>query len=75
MLRTFDFVSSLRRMSVLVKKLKSNSVEAYVKGAPEVMIEICDKSTRAYLLFSILDPDEEVDQSARRLRGDVVVLH
>lgn len=74
MLRTFDFVSSLRRMSVLVKKLKSNSVEAYVKGAPEVMIEICDKSTRAYLVFSILDPDE-VDQSARRLRGDVVVLH
>lgn len=34
-------------MSVLVKKLKSNSVEAYVKGAPEVMTEICDKSTRA----------------------------
>lgn len=34
-------------MSVLVKKLKSNSVEAYVKGAPEVMSEICDKSTRA----------------------------
>uniref|UniRef100_A0A0K3CK53 Cation-transporting ATPase n=1 Tax=Rhodotorula toruloides TaxID=5286 RepID=A0A0K3CK53_RHOTO len=44
-LRTFDFVSSLRRMSVLVKKLKSNSVEACVKGAPEVMIDICDKST------------------------------
>ncbi|GAA5912394.1 hypothetical protein JCM5296_001717 [Sporobolomyces johnsonii] len=44
-LRTFDFVSSLRRMSVLVKKLKSNSVEAYVKGAPEVMLDICDKST------------------------------
>ncbi|GAA5846586.1 hypothetical protein JCM3766R1_007121 [Sporobolomyces carnicolor] len=44
-LRSFDFVSSLRRMSVLVKKLKSNSVEAYVKGAPEVMIDICDKST------------------------------
>ncbi|GAA5905972.1 putative acid anhydride hydrolase [Sporobolomyces salmoneus] len=44
-LRSFDFVSSLRRMSVLVKKLKSNSVEAYVKGAPEVMVDICDKST------------------------------
>ncbi|GAA6064384.1 hypothetical protein JCM10212_002917 [Sporobolomyces blumeae] len=44
-LRSFDFVSALRRMSVLVKKLKSNSVEAYVKGAPEVMIDICDKST------------------------------
>ncbi|KDE02331.1 hypothetical protein MVLG_07113 [Microbotryum lychnidis-dioicae p1A1 Lamole] len=44
-LRTFDFVSSLRRMSVLVKKLKSTSVEVYVKGAPEVMLEICDKTT------------------------------
>ncbi|SCV73478.1 BQ2448_7404 [Microbotryum intermedium] len=44
-LRTFDFVSSLRRMSVLVKKLKSTSVEAYVKGAPEVMLEICNKTT------------------------------
>lgn len=40
-------------MSVLVKKLKSNSVEAYVKGAPEVMSEICDKSTRMW--FVVLD--------------------
>jgi cation-transporting ATPase 13A2 len=42
-------------MSVLVKKLKSNSVEAYVKGAPEVMIEICDKSTRESHRSSIPD--------------------
>lgn len=39
-------------MSVLVKKLKSNSVEAYVKGAPEVMSEICDKSTRSFFIPS-----------------------
>jgi cation-transporting P-type ATPase 13A2 len=45
-IRTFDFVSSLRRMSVLVKKLRSTSVEVYVKGAPEVMTDICDKDTR-----------------------------
>ena len=44
-IRTFDFVSALRRMSVIVKRLKSNSMEIYVKGAPEVMAEICDKST------------------------------
>lgn len=44
-IRVFDFVSSLRRMSVLVKKLKSQTIEAYVKGAPEVMLDICDKST------------------------------
>jgi magnesium-transporting ATPase (P-type) len=46
-IRTFDFVSSLRRMSVLVKKLKSQTVEVYVKGAPEALVEICDKDTRA----------------------------
>jgi cation-transporting ATPase 13A3/4/5 len=54
-LRSFDFVSSLRRMSVLVKKLKSNSVEAYVKGAPEVMVDICDKSTRELPLFASIN--------------------
>lgn len=32
-------------MSVIVKRLKSTSMEIYVKGAPEVMAEICDKST------------------------------
>ncbi|KAF8200947.1 P-type ATPase [Pholiota molesta] len=44
-IRAFDFVSSLRRMSVIVKRLKSSSMEIYVKGAPEVMAEICDKSS------------------------------
>ena len=32
-------------MSVVVKRLKSNSMEIYVKGAPEVMIDICDKDS------------------------------
>lgn len=44
-IRTFDFASELRRMSVLVKKLKSSTIEAYVKGAPEAMIDICLKET------------------------------
>ncbi|RDX48098.1 P-type ATPase [Lentinus brumalis] len=44
-IRTFEFASALRRMSVIVKRLKSTSMEIYVKGAPEVMAEICDKST------------------------------
>jgi len=43
-------------MSVLVKKLKSNSVEAYVKGAPEVMVDICDKSTRSFPSPQIMHP-------------------
>ncbi|KAI0093395.1 Ca-transporting ATPase [Irpex rosettiformis] len=44
-IRTFEFVSALRRMSVIVKRLKSTSMEVYVKGAPEVMKEICDHSS------------------------------
>ncbi|CAH7675289.1 hypothetical protein BY996DRAFT_4588238 [Phakopsora pachyrhizi] len=40
-IRTFEFSSELRRMSVLVKKLKSPTLEAYVKGAPEALIDIC----------------------------------
>ncbi|XP_006461184.1 hypothetical protein AGABI2DRAFT_185471 [Agaricus bisporus var. bisporus H97] len=44
-IRTFEFVSSLRRMSVIVKRLKSSSMEIYVKGAPEVMADICEKES------------------------------
>ena len=28
-----------------MKRLKSNSMEIYVKGAPEVMVDICDKDS------------------------------
>lgn len=52
MIRTFDFVSALRRMSVIVKKLKSTSMEIYVKGAPEVMFDICVKDTCAQIYDS-----------------------
>ncbi|KAJ7188128.1 hypothetical protein C8R46DRAFT_1053735 [Mycena filopes] len=44
-IRTFEFVSALRRMSVVVKRLKSSSMEIYVKGAPEVMADICDRDS------------------------------
>ncbi|TFY78347.1 hypothetical protein EWM64_g5671 [Hericium alpestre] len=44
-IRTFEFVSQLRRMSVIVKRLKSNSMEVYTKGAPEVMTDICEKDS------------------------------
>lgn len=44
-IRTFEFVSSLRRMSVVVKRLRGSSMEVYVKGAPEVMGEICDRDS------------------------------
>ncbi|KAL1412859.1 hypothetical protein Q8F55_000608 [Vanrija albida] len=41
-IRSYDFVSALRRMTVIVKRLKSSSMEIYCKGAPEVMPDICD---------------------------------
>lgn len=44
-LRTFEFASHLRRMSVIVKRLKSQSLEIFVKGAPEVMGDICDPAS------------------------------
>ena len=43
--RMFEFVSALRRMSVVVKRLKSTSMEIYVKGAPEVMVDICERDS------------------------------
>ena len=32
-------------MSVIVKRLKGNTMEVYVKGAPEVMVDICAKDS------------------------------
>ncbi|KAJ7251534.1 Ca-transporting ATPase [Mycena haematopus] len=54
-IRTFEFVSTLRRMSVVVKRLKSSSMEIYVKGAPEVMTDICDPRflSRGYRVIAI----------------------
>lgn len=51
-IKSFDFVPKLRRMSVLVKGLSSeghneprSNISVYVKGAPEIMPEVCDEST------------------------------
>ncbi|KAG0200869.1 hypothetical protein BGX28_006180 [Mortierella sp. GBA30] len=44
-IRCFEFVSSLRRMSVIVKRLHSPGMDIFVKGAPEVMVDICTKES------------------------------
>ncbi|KAF9184509.1 hypothetical protein BGZ51_003318 [Haplosporangium sp. Z 767] len=44
-IRCFEFVSTLRRMSVIVKRLHSPGLEIFVKGAPEVMTDICLKES------------------------------
>ncbi|KAH7348078.1 hypothetical protein BKA66DRAFT_432511 [Pyrenochaeta sp. MPI-SDFR-AT-0127] len=40
-LKAFEFVSQLRRASVIVRQFGSKSGQVYVKGAPEVMKDIC----------------------------------
>lgn len=43
--RTFEFVSALRRMSVVVKQWDSDLLFTYVKGAPETIKYICRQSS------------------------------
>ncbi|SCV05899.1 LANO_0H17634g1_1 [Lachancea nothofagi CBS 11611] len=43
--RSFEFVAELRRMSVVVKPYGENVFWSFTKGAPEVVSEICNKST------------------------------
>ncbi|ORY09897.1 hypothetical protein BCR34DRAFT_486512 [Clohesyomyces aquaticus] len=40
-IKTFEFVSQLRRASVVVRQFGSREVQVYVKGAPESMKDIC----------------------------------
>ncbi|CAO3563385.1 unnamed protein product [Mortierella alpina] len=44
-IRCFEFVSALRRMSVIVRRLHSPGMEVFVKGAPEAMINICNENS------------------------------
>ncbi|KAM3163822.1 Cation-transporting ATPase [Lachancea thermotolerans] len=43
--RSFEFISQLRRMSVIVKPYGENVFWSFTKGAPEVISEICNKAT------------------------------
>lgn len=40
-LKSFEFVSQLRRASVVVRHFGGQGVDVYVKGAPECMMNIC----------------------------------
>jgi len=56
-LRVFEFASHLRRMSVIVRRMYSqesnlivsDSLEVFVKGAPEVIRDICKNKTSKLL--------------------------
>jgi len=49
--RIFEFESSKRRMSVIVRKSGTKDLQVYVKGAPEIMSDICQQSTCTPLTF------------------------
>ncbi|KAK7208376.1 P-type ATPase-like protein [Myxozyma melibiosi] len=41
-IKMFEFVSQLRRMSVVVKRYRDSDMQVYVKGAPEILPQICN---------------------------------
>ncbi|KAG5440200.1 hypothetical protein PCANB_001769 [Pneumocystis canis] len=51
--KSFEFVSCLRRMSVIVKEFNSPDMQVYLKGAPEIMKNVCN-------LDSLPDNYEEI---------------
>ena len=44
-LRSFEFISQLRRASVLVRHFGGQGADVYVKGAPECMKDICQPTS------------------------------
>ncbi|KAM0632601.1 hypothetical protein ACHAPW_004557 [Verticillium nonalfalfae] len=53
-LRSFEFVSQLRRASVIVRRFGQQSGDIYVKGAPECMRDICREESSEKLVFQQL---------------------
>ncbi|CCD24889.1 putative acid anhydride hydrolase NDAI_0E00730 [Naumovozyma dairenensis CBS 421] len=43
--RSFEFLAELRRMSVIVKPNSDDVYWSFTKGAPEIIAEICNKAT------------------------------
>lgn len=43
--RQFPFSSTLQRMSVVVRRLGDKHMQAYLKGAPEVVANLCKQHT------------------------------
>lgn len=50
-LKSFEFVSQLRRASVIVRQFGQKSGDIFVKGAPEAMREICRPESCKYCVI------------------------
>lgn len=50
-LRNFEFVSQLRRASVVVRQFGDNGASVFVKGAPESIKDICAQESRKILTY------------------------
>jgi len=57
--KSFEFVSQLRRASVVVRQFGARGVDVYVKGAPECMKDIC-RAESCKLIPVQLDPELEI---------------
>ena len=51
-LKSFEFVSHLRRASAIVRQVGASSGDIYVKGAPECMKDICRVDSCEYLIHA-----------------------
>lgn len=49
--RQFPFSSALQRMSVVVRRLGEKHMDAYLKGAPEVVASLCKQHTGLTRLY------------------------
>lgn len=56
MLKTFDFVSQLRRASVIVRQTGDSGGDIYVKGAPECMKDICNPESCKFVCPAPMTP-------------------
>jgi cation-transporting ATPase 13A3/4/5 len=45
LLKRFDFTSALQRMSVIALNTLDNTYHSFVKGSPEKIMELSDKSS------------------------------
>lgn len=53
-LRSFEFVSQLRRASVIVRQFGDGGATVFVKGAPESVKDICVPESCQYHYYALI---------------------